>query len=319
MTDVRRALRGKPFAFALVVAVVLAAANIAVQPSFVAVDNWPADIANFAPFMLLAMASTPSILSGRGGLDVSLGPVAGLISIVLARYFLGGALGGPEICVPVACAIGCLGGAISGVAIAKFRYPPIIATLAAYFVAIGIGDQIAQPVPVPPNWTTYLAGTIAGIPGGLFLMLPCAALWICLRRTPFPRTLLAVGGNDAAAYSAGVNVSIVRILAYTLGGLCAGVAGVAIIAIVQTGDPSIGPGYTLSALAAVMIGGTRIGGGRGGMFGSVIGAAAIFLVQNLLDVLHVSSLWGQGVYGAMLLLGLLVASTMSTPAVGATA
>lgn len=309
MRDLRRFVATRPYVFAAALAIGFAAATIIVQPSFAHVSNWRANIANFAPLVLLAMASTPAVLGG--GLDVSLGPLAGLISILMARELLGGPLGAPEICIPIVLAMGCAVGTLSGISVAVFRYPPIIATLCGFFIMIGLSQQLAVLTAVPANWTTDIAGSILGVPGGLFLIVPCGALWVCLRRTAFVRTLMAVGGGAEAAYSAGARVTTVRICAYALGGLLAGAAGIAIMAIVQTGDPLIGQSYTLIAVAAVVIGGTQLGGGRGGMLGSVVGAAAIFLLENFLSALQVPVLWTQVVYGGLLLAGLLAGGAVA--------
>jgi ribose transport system permease protein len=111
-----------------------------------------------------------------------------------------------------------------------------------------------------------------------------------------------------------VNVTAVRVLAYAIGGLFAGVGGLAMTALLSGGDPNLGLHYALIALAAVALGGTPIGlGGRGGMIGSLLGAAVIFLLQNLLIVSHVSNVWLQVAYGAMLAVGVIVGARMTAP------
>jgi ribose transport system permease protein len=138
-------------------------------------------------------------------------------------------------------------------------------------------------------------------------------VWLVLQRTPYHRILLAVGGNDATAFSSGVNVTRVRILAYALGGLFAAVAGIAIAALLQSSDGNAGLEYVLIALAAVALGGTPIGGGRGGLLGAVVGASAIFLVENLLGALNVNAYWLQVAYGGMLIVGAVIGAQLTAP------
>ena len=164
----------------------------------------------------------------------------------------------------------------------------------------------SNPTAAPPSWTQHVAEGFGPIPGGLVLIAIPVVVWILLQRLPYHRVLLSVGGNDATAFSAGINVTVVRIVAYTLGGVFAAVAGIAIATLLQSSDGNAGLEYVLIALAAVALGGTPIGGGRGGLLGAIVGAAAIFLIQNLLSALHVDAYWLQVAYGAMLIVGCVI-------------
>ncbi|MBV9135210.1 MAG: ABC transporter permease, partial [Chloroflexi bacterium] len=134
-----------------------------------------------------------------------------------------------------------------------------------------------------------------------------------LGRTRYLRNLLAVGASDRAAFSAGTQVGLVRVIAYALGGLFAAVAGLAVATLVQSADPNVGLPFTLIALASVVLGGTPVGGGRGGLSGSIMGAAVIYLLQNLLAALHVSAVWLPAVYGLLLLAGLVLGAVVTAP------
>lgn len=314
MPDVRRFLRLRSYVFALGLVVVLLVANVIALPAFVSPENWDANLALFAPFALLAMASTPSILSGGGGLDMSVGPLASLVGIVLVLYVLPSSFAHPALSIPICLALGAGVGLVNGLLVGVVRYQPVIATLCVLFILEGINARLAKaPTPAPPNWTSDLAGSFGPVPGALFLLAIPIAVWIALRLLAYNGALLAVGGNDAAAYSAGVNVTAVRVGAYALGGMFAGVAGIALTVLIQSADPGAGIQYTLIALAAVALGGTPIGGGRGGLMGAVLGAATIFLVQNLLATLHVSVFWLQVVYGTLLIVGAVVGSLLTAP------
>ena len=123
-------------------------------------------------------------------------------------------------------AIGAAVGAVNGVLVAVLRYQPVIATLCALFILAGLADKIApNPTPAPHSWTVHLAGNVAFLPGALLTIAFPLLVWLALRRTAFHRLLLSVGGDDAAAFSAGVDVTKVRIAAYSLGGLFAAARG----------------------------------------------------------------------------------------------
>jgi ribose transport system permease protein len=129
--------------------------------------------------------------------------------------------------------------------------------------------------------------------------------------------LYSVGSNDTAAFSSGVNVGLVRVVAYSLGGLFAAVGGLAIIAVTSTASAGLSQTYALQAIAAVALGGTSLWGGRGGLIGSVCGAASIYLLGNLLITFNVNPSWLQVMYGSMLLLAVVIVGAASRSRVGA--
>jgi ribose transport system permease protein len=300
------------FLFALALFLALLVANIVALPAFADPSSYAATLGQLAPFALVAVASTPSILSGNGGIDVSIGPLMGLLGIVYVVELLPHGLGRPEVAIPLTLALGAAVGSVNGIAVSLLRYPPVIATLCAYFVLAGIGQKLA-PTPrfAEPNWTDRLGESYGPVPGGLLTIAAPLAAWMLLRRTAFVTQLRAVGGNDVAAFTAGVRVTAIRVAAYALGGAFAGVAALALTGLVRDGDATIGPQYTLVALVAVALGGTPLTGGRGGLLGSVLGAACIFLVQNLLAALHVSPLWLQVVYGAILVAAVVLGTRLT--------
>src|SRR5262249_42842406 len=216
-------------------------------------------LAQLAPFALVAAASTPSIISGGGGIDISIAPLTGLIGVVYVVELLPNGLGRPIAAIPIALGIGIGVGAINGLMVARLRYPPVVATLGAYFVLVGVAQRIA-PTPrfATPNWTDRLAGSFAHVPGGALTIALPLVVWILLGRTAFLRQLRAVGGNDAAAFTAGVDVAAVRVAAYALGGAFAAIGAFALTGLIRDGDATVGPQYTLVALAAVVLGGTPL-------------------------------------------------------------
>ncbi|HEY2656900.1 MAG TPA: ABC transporter permease [Solirubrobacteraceae bacterium] len=306
----RRAAR-QPATFSGVLAAVLLLVNIIVQPDFVASGQVAGTLGTLAPFAIAGMASTPAILSGGGGIDLSVAPLMGFTNILLVTKLLGTTFGGPLLAIPILLIIGALIGAINGVMVTRLRIPPVIATLGTYFVLSGVDLQLVpNPVTTNPNWTNNLAGSVGPVPGAIITVGALILLWLALRRTPFVEMLLSVGDHDATSFSSGVSVDAVRIGAYALGGLIAGAGGIALTGLVQSADAQVFTDYVLIALAAVALGGTNMLGGRGGLVLSVVGAASIFLLDNLLTNLHASAYFIQVAYGGVLFIAVLLGSTV---------
>jgi ribose transport system permease protein len=308
----RHAAREHSSLFALILAVALLIANVASLPQFASPSEVPGELGTLAPFVLIAMASTPAILSGGAGIDLSVAPLMGLVNVMFVVYFLPHGLGNPAIAIPSMLIVGGLVGTANGVMVAVLRFPPVIATLGTYFVLAGLGLDIApDPVSASNNWTDQLATSIGHIPGAVFTIGGAFLFWYLIRRLPYHRALLAVGGGDAAAFSAGVNATLVRLLAYTIGGMMAGLAGLALTGTIQSADTTVWPDYVIVALAAVALGGTSLSGGRGGFVCAALGATCVFLIQNLISVLGVSVFYLQVAYGAVLLVAVVLGSSLS--------
>jgi len=253
------------------------------------------------------MASVPSVLSGGGGLDLSVGPLLGFVNVAVVGLLVPHGLGSAWLGIPLCLLLGALVGALNGALVAYGRLQPIVVTLGSYLVLAGLSLVVLpQPRGGAPSWAAFLGGGWIGGHVAHALLLPAAAfaLWAVLRKAGFVRLVSAVGSDERAAYTSGVNVALVRLGAYALGGVFAGLAGMSLTALINSGDPTIGKQYTLMAIAAVALGGNALAGGRGGVLGPLLGAATLFLIQLLLSALQVSSLWIQVVYGAVLLLAI---------------
>jgi ribose transport system permease protein len=314
MDSALASMRRRPYAFAAALAVMLLVANVAARSSFATPSSWSQTLASFAPFALAAVASTPPILSGGGGIDISVGPLLNFVTVLLIGVLLAHDLGSAWIAIPIALGFGAAVGAINGVLIAVLRYQPVLATLCTFFVLSGVATKILdEPADGTTSWLHALGDNIGPVPGALVLLAVPVAVWLALGRTPYLKALYSVGGDDATSYSAGVNVTAVRVLAYTLAGLFAALAGIALAATTQSADASQAIQYTLPALAAVAIGGTSLLGGRGSLTGSFAGAAVMYLIQELLSSLGVSNLWVQVLYGALLIFAIVLTSVAMTP------
>jgi ribose transport system permease protein len=297
-----RLLNRYSFGFALLLTLALLAATLIRDSNF----GWSDQLANFAPFALAAMASTPAIISGGGGFDLSISPLMFLCGEVFIVWLAPHGVGGAE-AVPIVLAVGLAIGMLNGLLIILLRVPPVVATLSMYFVLIGVDLRVApNPKYLSFNWVSHLAGSVWHIPGALFTLGAPIAVWVLLGCTPYRRTLYAVGSNDATAFASGVNVALVRVIAYALGGVFAAVGGLALIALTRSANPSLSSTYTLLAIAAVALGGTSLWGGRGGLIGPVLGAASIYLLGNLLITLQVDPSYLQVMYGGMLIFAVIL-------------
>jgi ribose transport system permease protein len=300
------------YAFSAFLAALLLIGDLAGGSTLLQSRFLPGTLAAFAPLALAAMASTPAILSGGGGLDISIGPLMTLVNVLFGLVLLRHGLGAAYVAIPLLVGFGAFVGAVNGTVVSMFRFQPVIATLCMYFILGGVSLQILpQPLALGHNWTTSLGGSIGPIPGALFTIGAPLAFWGLLGRTSFLKSLYAVGGNDASAYSAGVNISLVRVLAYALGGAFAAVAGIALTALLQSSDSSTSSEFLLIAIASVALGGTPLVGGRGSMVGALTGAACIFLIENLLDTLNVSGLWLDVFYGGALIVAVVIGSRLT--------
>jgi len=299
---------GMPYSVpAIAAAVLLVCITTIVNPGFITRGGWLLAVGLAAPFMLLATAETPAILSGRGGVDLSVGPAAGLIAIVVATIMVPRGFDAPLLVVPAAILMGCAVGAINGALIAFVRLPPIIATLATYLIYAGFSTQIlSSPGGTVPLWLRGLMGRMGPIPSMWVVYAAIAVVWLGLMATGFRRGLFAVGGNDRAAFTAGIDVSMVRLCAYTLTGALTGLAGLVLVPVLGGADATTGPPYTLIAVAGAALGGVSLTGGRGGLLGPVAGGAVLFLIQNLLSFVQVSPFVLYMVYGVVLLLAIML-------------
>ena len=305
--------RDRAWALPAILAVALLIANVVEQHSLLSWSAWPVTFAELATPALLAMASTPAILGG--GIDISVAPLFTFASVVIEVMLLGHGVTSAFIVIGVAVAVGAVIGLVNGVLVNYGRYQAVVATLCMNFILSGFALGYAPaPVSGSTGWLTSLGGTVGGIPGGLILLAVPLLAWWGLSRTPFTRTLLAVGGSETTAYTAGVNVAAVRTLAYTFGGAIAGLAGVAIVAQLHQAEADAGfvTPFILMAIAAAAIGGNSLAGGRGGLLGALLGAAVIFLIENLLGALGLSSFWSQAVYGATLIIAVVFAAFSAT-------
>jgi ribose transport system permease protein len=203
-------------------------------------------------------------------------------------------------------------GVVNGLLVTKGRVAPFIATLGTMTLLRGLALVLSQGSPIsgfPSALFSALGGgyLLGVIPLPVVWMLALfAILWFVLDRTVFGRHVYATGGNPEAAALSGVNTDRVQILVYTLSGFTAAVAGIILTSRLDSAQPTAGAGYELDAITAVVLGGTSLAGGRGWIFGTLLGALLIGVLNNGLNLVGVSAFYQQVIKGSVILLAVLL-------------
>lgn len=264
-----------------------------------------------ATLALAAIGQTLVILSG--GFDLSAGAVISLVNATLASHMDPMAMeASVTLWTLVGIAVGCAVGAFNGFFIAVLRLQPIVVTLSTMFILQGVTLLVLDKPggAISPSLGAFYLGD--AIPG--WLPMPVALIgavllaWAWLKPTRFGTSLYAIGSDPDAAAAQGVNVTLTRFMTYVIAGGCYGLAGVFISAQTGSGDPLVGNPLLLSLFAAVVVGGTRLGGGQGGPLGTVFGAYILMMVVNILLVLNVSAYYSTIAEGTILMLAVLAGS-----------
>jgi ribose/xylose/arabinose/galactoside ABC-type transport system permease subunit len=237
---------------------------------------------------LLSIGQTFAIISG--GIDLSVGSLLGIVSVLGSMQLVAFGLV-PGIVGGVLTAT--LAGAVSGALIALTKIPPFIVTLGMLSLARGTAFTVTGGMPVvglPQEVQVIGAGSVGPLPmpGVIAAVMFLAAHWL-LRRTSFGRYVYAMGGNEGAAIAAGIDVRLHKFFVYCLSGFCAGVAGIVITSRTLSGQPTVGETMELYAIASVVIGGTRLGGGDGSLIRTLLGVVVIAVLGNGLNLINVSS------------------------------
>ena len=271
------------------------------KPQFLTVPNLVNVIRQISINGILAVGVTYVLLTG--GVDLSLGSVVALTGVVAACF------AHPEdypVIVPVLMGLlaGTAAGTINGVIIAKGRVAPFIVTLGMMTIARGLALVISGGRPVSNlsrEFTVLGSGHVWGVPIPIVLLggVALGSYWFLAHLRP-GRYVYAVGGNEQAARACGINVAGIKIMAYAICGGLAGLAGVVLAARITTGQPNAGMAYELDAIAAVVIGGTSLSGGVGGVGGTILGALLMGVINNGLDLMNVSSYYQQIVKGLII-------------------
>lgn len=292
---------------ATIVLVILLAIHNAYQPVFSAFQL-QIIINNSVVLALAAMGETLVVLSG--GFDLSPAAVIALANVVLVTQ-LNGSSGHDVLFVILVLLIGLGAGLLNGFFVAFMRLQSFIVTVATLFIFGGLALHVLKEPggSAPFGFVNFLTGTIgSAFPRSLVVVFGAAFLWILLKRTSFGKALYAVGSDREAAFHSGIRVRRVVLIAFALAGLFYAAAGIFLTAQTTSGDPRVSSSLILTIFIAVVIGGTRFGGGYGSASGSIIGAFIVTMIVNVLFDIGIDSFYTGVVEGLVLLVAVLLSS-----------
>lgn len=273
--------------------------------NFLTVDNLFNVLRQVSINALIAFGMTFVILTG--GIDLSVGSILALSSALTAGLMAGGT--DTWLAVIVGLLVGIVMGAVNGLLVAYGRLAPFIVTLATLTVFRGLTLVYTDGKPI-----TGLNKDFAFMGKGYFLQIPMPIIWmiiafavlyIVLKHTTFGRRVYAVGSNEEATWLSGISTTRVKVMVYSISGLLAAVSGLILTSRLNSAQPTAGATYELDAIAAVVLGGTSLSGGKGRIVGTLVGAVIIGVLSNGLNLLEVSSFYQQVVKGAVILVAVL--------------
>ncbi|MGI4764649.1 MAG: ABC transporter permease, partial [Janthinobacterium lividum] len=259
-------------------------------PYFLTTDNLMGVFRSFSLIAIMSIGMVMVIITG--GIDLSVGSVMGLSSLVTALGFQSGL---PTlVCILGGLATGLLFGLFNGVLITVIRLPPFIATLGSLSIGRGLMYIVTHGVPLTPDTPDIFAeigqGYVGLVPVPVVIMAGMTVLFsVLMRKTRFGRHVYATGGNETAARLSGVKTGRVKLLVYMLSGLIAGLAGIVSFSRYLSAEPASGFGAELDVIAAAAIGGASLAGGVGSVEGAIIGAALAGIIANGVVLMNINT------------------------------
>jgi len=296
------------FAAVAILMLLLAGAEAFLRGDFITPGTMSALLLDNGPLLVMAVGMTFVIVTG--GIDLSVGSVMAFTGILLATMLSNGV--SAAVAIPVILIGGALIGLLIGVLVQYFDVQPFIASLAGLFLARGLAFLVnLSSVRVENDavlWlrTRWYVGDFYITPTGVIALLVVALGAFVMQFTRFGRTIYAIGGNVQSAHLMGLNVARTRLLVYVISGLCAGLAGLVLTAYSGAGYPRNGIGTELDVIAAVVIGGTLLTGGRGYVLGSMVGVFVYGTIKTIISFLGAEQSWMQIIVGGLLLLFIVV-------------
>lgn len=310
--EARSDWRGKmldraPFLVACLMLTVIVTTYGSYQTGVFTLDELNLDTSASMTLMLAATGQTIVLL--RGGIDLSIGGMISLGTVIAATQF-GETPGSVAFWSLAILAIGLGVGALNGMMISLLRLQPFLVTLATWSILNGIA-MIILPTDggsVPGWWVEFGYKQLLGIASPVWILLLLLVFWTWFRATQLGVAIKATGSNEKSAFLSGVSISRINVATYGLSGLFASGAALFLTTQIGAGSPTIGKDYILPSVAAAVIGGVSLFGGRGHLAGTLIGAFILTLIGNLVFVLKVSSYWQPVASGVILLLSVLASS-----------
>ncbi|NRD87552.1 ABC transporter permease [Burkholderia pseudomallei] len=300
------ALRRSTTFYPLVGLVAVCVAMVFASDSFLSAANLENVLRQVSINAIIGVGMTCVIVTG--GIDLSVGSVMALSGTLAAGLLVAGANGAAALAAGIG--VGVALGAANGLFVAFAGMPPIIVTLATMGIARGLALIYTGGYPIDglPDWVRFFgSGKVLGVQMPVLTMLAVYALaWLMLERMPFGRYVYAIGGNEHATRLSGVRVSRVKLAVYTFAGLTSALAALVLTGRLMSGQPNAGGGFELDAIAAVVMGGTSIAGGRGSIVGTLVGALLLGVLNNGLNMIGVNPYVQNVIKGAIILLAIYI-------------
>ncbi len=297
-----------PYLLAAVIFILALLVNFYFQKSILEPNTINNNLRVFLPLVLLTAGQSIVILTG--GIDISVGAIVSIVSALLAtRVGLEGTVEQTLLWFGIVLLVGIIAGSINGFFIAYLRLQPIITTYATSFFFGGLALFILpQPGGGIPKEVAevYRTSNPFGLHWAFYVIPLLVFFWILVRQTRYGRYLFAVGGKAQAAYETAVPVNQVIFSTYVISGFMAALAGICITLLTGSGNPQIGDPMTLQAITAVVIGGTAMSGGVGGVAGPIMGAITLGVIKNIISFANIDT-WWQTFVNAMIIVTALAA------------
>lgn len=289
--------------------IILMAVITIINSNFLTANNLLNLLLQVTSNALIAFGMTFVILTG--GIDLSVGSILALSSALTA-----GLLGSGmpvTLAILISLVLGCILGMMNGLLISYGKLAPFIVTLVTMTIFRGATLVYTNGNPITKGLSdTFLfqflgQGYIVGIPFPVIIMfIVFIVLYVLLHKTAFGKSVYAIGGNEKAAYISGVKLNKVKIIIYSISGIMASISGLIITSRLSSAQPTAGASYEMDAIAAVVLGGTSLSGGKGRILGTLIGALIIGVLNNGLNIIGVSAFWQQVVKGVVILIAVLI-------------
>jgi ribose transport system permease protein len=302
-----RVIDRAPFLVACAMLIALLGVYSTLQRGVFSLEELNLDAA--AAMALLLAATGQTIVLLRGGIDLSIG---GMISFgtVIAATQSGDSAVSATLAALMVVAIGLLAGVTNGLLISVLRLQPFLVTLATWSI-LGGAALIVLPTDggtIPPAWIAFGNSSFLGLSASVWLLAVLFSFWLWFRDTPLGVVIRATGSNEKSAFLSGVSLTWINVATYGLSSVFAALSALYLTTQTGTGSPTVGNGYILPTVAAAVIGGISLFGGRGGLVGTIIGAFILTIIGNLVFVLDISSYWQPIASGAILLIAVLASS-----------
>ncbi|MGK9326141.1 ABC transporter permease subunit [Aerococcus urinaeequi] len=278
------------------------------SPSFLSLTNLMNLMRQVSINALIAFGMTFVIITG--GIDLSVGSVLALSSALMGGMIVSGI--DPIIAMIIALIIGFVLGVVNGLLITKGRLAPFIATLATMTIFRGATLVYTDGQPITGLGETFIFqfmghGYFFGIPFPIVITLVAfAILFMLLHKMSFGRKVLSIGGNEKASFISGVKINKIKLFVYGISGTLSALAGIILTSRLNSAQPTAGTSYEMDAIASVVLGGTSMSGGKGRIFGTLIGALIIGTLNNGLNLLGVSTFYQQIVKGIVIIIAVLL-------------